>query len=224
MGLLDWLWSRRYERLPTRVFLTEQAKWTAIGRDVLHCRQDAALVIVTAHFPATYHTAAATLQGRAVDYEELTGHLDHNRLDRLIARSGPAPVVLALAELLDDGERLVAEETGTSVAILAVERHPLYEHDERIEKFARNLSYPCRLADYVSLQDALMRQFVGHQIAQTLRALGMEESDSIDSALVTRRIRAAQQKIRNRAIGDEQTESPEEWLRRNCPDLAARQE
>jgi hypothetical protein len=47
----------------------------------------------------------------------------------------------------------------------------------------------------------------------------MNESEAIESRMVTRRIQAAAQKIETQAVTDLPADSAEEWLERNCPDL-----
>ena len=46
----------------------------------------------------------------------------------------------------------------------------------------------------MSLQDELMRVFAGEWVAGVLQRLGMEEGQSIESGMVTRRIEAARRR------------------------------
>lgn len=47
----------------------------------------------------------------------------------------------------------------------------------------------------------------------------MSEDEAIESNMVSRRIRQAQQKIEGRAFGSLDAESAAEWLEKNCPEL-----
>jgi hypothetical protein len=51
-----------------------------------------------------------------------------------------------------------------------------------------------------------------------LRKLGMKEDEVINSPLVSRRIRAAQDRILARVTSFEPAESAEEWMQRNVPE------
>ena len=53
-----------------------------------------------------------------------------------------------------------------------------------------------------------------------LRKLGMTEDEAIESQMVTRRIKQAQQKIEGRAFGSLDAESAAQWLAKNCPELS----
>ena len=52
-----------------------------------------------------------------------------------------------------------------------------------------------------------------------LREFGMSKDEAIESDVVSRRIRQAQQKIEGRAFGTVNAGSAAEWLEKNCPDL-----
>src|SRR5207302_5717473 len=51
---------------------------------------------------------------------------------------------------------------------------------------------------YISLQDDLMRIFGGERVAAWLTTLGMEEGQSIESRMVSKRIEGAQKKVEER--------------------------
>lgn len=64
-----------------------------------------------------------------------------------------------------------------------------------------------------------MKVFAGDWVKNVLNQLGMKEDEAIESQMVSRRIRKAQQKIEGRAKGTVDAESAAEWLDRNCPEL-----
>jgi len=47
----------------------------------------------------------------------------------------------------------------------------------------------------------------------------MTEDEAIESQMVSRRIKQAQQKIEGRAFGSSEAESAAAWLEKNCPEL-----
>jgi hypothetical protein len=49
--------------------------------------------------------------------------------------------------------------------------------------------------------------------------MGMKEDEAIESQMVSRRIRQAQQKIEGRTFGSLDAESAAGWLEKNCPEL-----
>jgi preprotein translocase subunit SecA len=53
----------------------------------------------------------------------------------------------------------------------------------------------------------------------TLAKMGLNEDEAIESPMVSRRIRATQQRIEDRALGTVYAASAAEWLDKNCPEL-----
>jgi preprotein translocase subunit SecA len=64
-----------------------------------------------------------------------------------------------------------------------------------------------------------MKIFAGEWVQNVLRKLGMSEDEAIESQMISRRIRQAQQKIEGRAFGSFEAESAAQWLEKNCPEL-----
>lgn len=95
--------------------------------------------------------------------------------------------------------------------------HPLPSHDDALRQFAQSFSCPCRFVQHVSLDDPLLRLFAGEWVEQVLRQLGTQEDDAIESRMVARRTRTAQEKIAARTRGDMPAEFAAEWLKENCP-------
>ncbi len=75
------------------------------------------------------------------------------------------------------------------------------------------------LVQHASLDDPLLRLFAGEWVETVLRQLGMNEDEPIESQMVTRRIRVAQQRIEDRATADYSAQSAQEWLEKNCPSI-----
>jgi len=94
--------------------------------------------------------------------------------------------------------------------------------DDRLEEFADELPCGCRFSHHVSLEDAVIRVFAGDWISNVLKQLGMKEDEAIESQMVSRRIRQAQQKLEGRAFGNLDAESATEWLEKNCPELVTK--
>ena len=77
----------------------------------------------------------------------------------------------------------------------------------------------CRFSHHVSLEDAVMKIFAGDWVKNVLKQMGMKEDEAIESQMVSRRIRQAQQKIEGNAFGSCEAESAAAWLEKNCPEL-----
>ena len=202
MGIFDWLKKPKtnVDLLDDVIWLTKQAKFTGISASIGRCLAEPArpfAVLLVAHFRDCLEQLQAIVQQGGFE------NVIAATADNLTGRSAP---------------RLGSEDSQT-INIIIAERHPLQSHDAAVTEFAQSLPCRCRLVHHVSLEDPMMRMFAGEWVRNLLQRLGMNESEAIESRMVTRRIQAAAQKIESQAVSDLPADSAEEWLERNCPDL-----
>lgn len=203
MGLFNWLGGAKakVQIAEDRIWLTKQAKVAAIQREVSQALADPNgpdAVFVVAHFQDCL-----------------------DELRSLVAAAGfdEGRVLVTLSEALEGRTAGTASDESRRILIVVGQRHPLPSRDDALVEFARSLSCQCRLVQHVSLEDPLLKVFAGEWVERVLRQLGMKEDESIESRMVARRIRAAQESIEGRATGDAPAQSAQEWLARNCPNM-----
>jgi len=79
--------------------------------------------------------------------------------------------------------------------IVGTERHESRRIDNQLRGRSGRQGDPGSARFYLSLQDDLMRIFGGHRMQKLMLRLGMEEDVPIESKLISRRIKAAQQAV-----------------------------
>ncbi|MBI1313893.1 preprotein translocase subunit SecA [bacterium] len=89
--------------------------------------------------------------------------------------------------------RKVAELGGLHV--VGTERHDSRRIDLQLRGRSGRQGDPGSSRFFVSLEDGLMRRFMGDWVKNLLTRLGMEEGEAIESGMVSRRIEAAQKKV-----------------------------
>ncbi|NDH04605.1 preprotein translocase subunit SecA, partial [bacterium] len=82
--------------------------------------------------------------------------------------------------------------------IIGTERHDSRRIDNQLRGRAGRQGDPGSSRFYLSLQDDLMRIFMGEWVANVLTKLGMEEGQAIESPMVSRQIQKAQKKVEER--------------------------
>ena len=203
MGLFDFLFggskSSNVTVIPDVIWLNTSAKFKGIRKDVVAQKGlGVAGVLLVAHFDDVLE-----------------------QLFKIAAEHGNnIPIKVSLAK--DLSTDLVAEwqtDGSSTIAVIAGERHPLPKHDDEVLQFTESLPNPSRLIRHVSLEDPLMKAFAGEWVENMLRKLGMDENEAIESNMVSRRIKAAQQKIASEAFGDSDANSAAEWLAANVPSM-----
>jgi hypothetical protein len=201
MGIFDLFKSNRsnVELAGDRIWLTKAAKFAGLARQARNSLTGADApdaILLAAHFPDCLDELRARAESAALE----TGRVMVTSADAL---SGSAGVGDALGE-------------SQTIGILVAERHPLRSRDEAIADFARSFPCRCRLVFHVSLEDALLQGFAGDWVRNLLERLGMTEDEAIESEMVARRLKQAQEKLENNVVDDLSADSAEEWMEQNC--------
>lgn len=204
MGLFDFLFGGGKKRsnvdvVPDHIWMTTTAKFAGLAKEARdRSRSETVAILLVAHFPDVLE-----------------------RLDEIVNQQVwdvPCKAVSASNLNTNLAASLRVDESA-NIDIIVGERHPLPSVDDRLEEFADELPCRCRFSHHISLDDAVLKVFAGDWIKNVLKQLGMTEDEAIESQMVSRRIRQAQQKIEGRAFGSLNVQSAAEWLEKNCPDL-----
>lgn len=198
MGLFSSLFGgerSRVRHLGDRVWISHAAKMAAIRRDVEdRARDGAAAILLVGHFEETCSELAAIIDPLANDF--------------------PLTVV-RVADLESRlGEQLRLDES-VQIDFIVAERHFLDSEDDRLIQFAEQLPCTSRIGQHVSLDDPLLEIFVGDTVRSMLEAIGLKDNESIDSPIVTRRIKATQKKLAARATSNTPAPSAAAWISAN---------
>lgn len=218
MGLFSWLFgARKPERVTVtdRVWLTTVNRSTAIVKELTAHISAKQSVLCLAHFPSTLAALAPELIEAALPHEAIPDSLSPHEALQLAAKSPPR-VLFGLVRNLKPDEFPADDLPNSPLPVVLAERHFLRDHDECVTKFAEGLGLHAAITVHMALDDELMRIFAGEWVADTLRSLGVQPDEAIESGMVARRIRKAQDQIRGMlAEEDEPADSPAEWMQKN---------
>ncbi|MBL8823865.1 MAG: preprotein translocase subunit SecA [Planctomycetia bacterium] len=151
-------------------------------------------------------TIATNMAGRGTDII-LGGNAEYmawNELRHEYQTRLDVPVDVWKAKVDEVEAREKTKEEGRKVAelgglhVIGTERHESRRIDNQLRGRSGRQGDPGSSRFYVSLQDELMRIFMGEWVANVLTRLGMKEGESIESKMVSRRIEAAQKKVEER--------------------------
>lgn len=206
MGLFDFLFGSKKRTnvtiAPERIWLTHDAKFSGLATEAEErSNSETVAILLVAHFPDVL--------------EQLEFIVNHHTFNVPCKAVSANDLNRELAQSLHLDESAVID-------VIVGERHPLPSVDDRLAGFADELPCRCRFAHHVSLQDPVIRVFAGDWVTNVLNKMGMKEDEALESQMVSRRIRAAQQKIEGQASGSLDADSAAAWLERNCPELVAK--
>jgi preprotein translocase subunit SecA len=198
MGLFDFLFASKQQSsvqvLDDRIWMTQNAKLSGIKQQIRQSSDSAAILLV-AHFEETLQQ----LRSMIADYHTATS------------------VQLILAEDLESDTARLNPEENSVIDLIIAERHPLKSADDALLLIAESLPCRCRVAYHLSLEDPLFKHFLSGSLETILEQLGMKENEPIESPLITRSVKGAQQKIEKQAFGNSRAKSAAEWLELNIP-------
>lgn len=215
MGLLSWLFGNP-ARVTTRdvIWLNDSARGEGVARAVNRFLLAGKSVLLVAQFPATLGAFGEHILARKWPNHAVPDVLTPNEALRLAAESAPR-LLFALARNLRAAATPPPDDAAPSpLPVLVLERHPLRSHDDRVVEFAEGLGGSAAVEFHVSFDDPLMKRFAGDWMQNVLRNLGMKEEEPIESPMVARRLKAAQNKISKRGMNEHDADSAEEWFKR----------
>jgi preprotein translocase subunit SecA len=222
VGLFDWLFGKAApERVAVadRIWLNAEGRAGAVVRELSARLKAGCPVLLLAHFAGTLESLAPALVAEGLPREPIPDGLTPEAALRL-ASAGPPRVLFGLVGNLKLPESPAPDDAPDSpLPVVLAERHFLRDRDDRVARFADGLGGRAAVTVHLSLEDELMRRFAGEWMADVLKRLGMKEGEAIDSPMVARRVRQAQDKLRGAVRAEEKpADSPAEWLRLNRRD------
>jgi hypothetical protein len=214
MGLFSWLFGKP-PRVASRdvIWLTDAARRRGAADAIAAHLGTGRPVLVLAQFPATLAAFGEQVVGRGWPHLAVPSELTPAAALKLAAEPR---VLFGLVRNLRPDEFPPPDTAPPSpLPVVALERHLLRAHDDRVTQFAEGLGSRAAVDYHVSMDDPLMALFAGEWVTSALRNLGMSESESIDSPMVGRRIEQAQAKIAKSVALEQDADSAAEWLKRN---------
>ncbi|SFN17563.1 preprotein translocase subunit SecA [Dokdonella immobilis] len=177
--------------IETSEYLSGLLNKAAVPHEVLNAKQHEreAIIVAQAGRPGAV-TIATNMAGRGTDIV-LGGNLE--------AELGTLPEDAPKS----DRERIEAEwkarhakviEAG-GLRIIGTERHESRRIDNQLRGRSGRQGDPGSSRFYLSLEDNLLRIFMGERVAGLMRMFGMKEDDAIQDRMVTKQIMNAQRKV-----------------------------
>ncbi|HMP17523.1 MAG TPA: hypothetical protein PKD72_10900 [Gemmatales bacterium] len=215
MGFWDWLAGKKSNvTTMDRIWLNKPAKWRGIACELHEHIANNQPTLVLAHFPATLTELEQELNQQSVPYQLFQQKLNIHELVRQAIPTLAVPAVrLGLVRNLDpdpfpDQQPL---QPG-SIQLLVVERHFVNKFDENVEKYAQGIPRRCQVVYHLSLQDPLLNAVTGEWVHSILQHLGMDEFTPLESDMLSKNIRQAQEKFKLAAEDVDHSHSAEDWL------------
>ena len=183
------------------IFLTQQAKFEAIGRDIQERYQKKQPVLIGTVAIETSELLSMVLKVNNIPHEVLNAK-QHQREAEIIEHAGrPGQVTIAtnMAGRGTDIKLSQESKDAGGLYILGTERHESRRIDNQLRGRSGRQGDPGESRFYISLEDNLIRIFAGDTLKNRMQRLGgMKEDEVIESKWVSKVIENSQEKVEKR--------------------------
>jgi len=208
--------NRQFTYFDDAYALTRETLWNSLESTLKSERYEDQPVWLVVHFFDTFNWLQDRLDGSDIPYEIETSEIDAKRFsyDSSVTQKG-VRLVLAKTLLAADATSSSDENLERSLAMIVLERHPLIEHDLRIESIARSFPVRVEYGHYLALDDSVVRMVVNEATVKILQQLGMNDHELISSAMLTRRLKKVLRRMQSSFKSDLDADSAAEWIALN---------
>ena len=208
--------NRQFTYFDDAYALTRETLWNSLESTLKSERYEDQPVWLVVHFFDTFNWLQDRLDGSDIPYEIETSEIDAKRFsyDSSVTQKG-VRLVLAKTLLAADATSSSDENLERSLAMIVLERHPLIEHDLRIESIARSFPVRVEYGHYLALDDSVVRMVVNEATIKILQQLGMSDHELITSAMLTRRLKKVLRRMQSSFESDLAADSAADWIALN---------
>jgi hypothetical protein len=214
MGMLSWLFGRNSNASAiNRIWLTDDIRIQALVRDI-HSRLPAQPVLVVVHCANDFNRLKEALAQADVPFSCLSKRTSARDFARGLNRPSDLKVFFCMGQDLDPG-MMGTEDLSISQTLFVpiLGRHFLTEQDDQVLAFCKQFRGVCEIVHFLSFDDPLLQEFSGEWVRNMLRAMGMSETEAIETKMVDLRLRKAQKKFsKNLSSRYIRAESAADWL------------
>ena len=178
------------------IFLTEEGKFKAIITDIRERFEKKQPVLIGTVAIETSERLSARLTAENIPHEVLNAK-QHAREAEIIEHAGKSGKITIATNMAGRGTDIkISPESleAGGLYILGTERHESRRIDNQLRGRAGRQGDAGESRFYISLQDNLIRVF-GDNMHDRMKSYGMDESESIESSLVSKVIEMSQEKV-----------------------------
>lgn len=189
-----------------KIFQNEVGKFKAIAAEVIERHKKGQPVLIGTTSIEMNERLSTSLRGAGIPHEVLNAK-NHEREGEIIAAAGHKGAVTVATNMagrgvdIKLGGPLASETERESVRalgglfVIGTERHDARRIDNQLRGRAGRQGDPGETQFFVSLEDKLMRIFASEMVKNMMGRLGIKEDEPIQSAMVSRALESAQEKI-----------------------------
>ncbi|QPA30681.1 preprotein translocase subunit SecA [Thermaerobacillus caldiproteolyticus] len=185
------------EDRPDLIFKTMEGKFRAVVEDIAERHAKGQPVLVGTVAIETSELISRMLTKRGIPHNVLNAK-NHAKEAEIIAQAGQKGAVTIATNMAGRGTDIKlgegVRELG-GLAVIGTERHESRRIDNQLRGRSGRQGDPGVSQFYLSLEDELMRRFGSENLMAMMDRLGMDDSQPIQSKMVTRAVESAQKRV-----------------------------
>jgi preprotein translocase subunit SecA len=207
------------EDRPDLIFKTMEGKFRAVVEDIAERHAKGQPVLVGTVAIETSEYLSKLLTKRGIKHNVLNAK-NHEREAEIIAQAGQKGAVTIATNMAGRGTDIKlgegVKELG-GLAVIGTERHESRRIDNQLRGRSGRQGDPGVSQFYLSLEDELMRRFGSDNMRAMMDRLGMDDSQPIQSKMVTKAVESAQKRVEgNNFDARKQLLQYDDVLRQQC--------
>lgn len=185
------------EDKPDAIYKTMEGKFRAVIQDIKERHQKGQPVLVGTVAVETSELISKLLKKEGIKHNVLNAK-NHFREAEIIAEAGQKGAVTIATNMAGRGTDIKlgegVKELG-GLAVIGTERHESRRIDNQLRGRSGRQGDPGLSRFYLSLEDELMRRFGSDNMRNMMDKLGMDDSQPIESKMVSRAVESAQKRV-----------------------------
>jgi preprotein translocase subunit SecA len=182
---------------PDLIYATMEGKFKAVVEDIVERHKKGQPVLVGTVSIETSELLSKMLTKRGIRHNVLNAK-NHEREAEIIAQAGQKGAVTIATNMAGRGTDIKlgegVKELG-GLAVIGTERHESRRIDNQLRGRSGRQGDPGVTQFYLSMEDELMRRFGSDNMKAMMQRLGMDDSQPIQSKMVTRAVESAQKRV-----------------------------
>lgn len=182
---------------PDLIYASMDGKFRAVGEDIAERHKNGQPVLVGTVAIETSEIISKYLSKRGIPHNILNAK-NHEREAEIIATAGEKGSVTIATNMAGRGTDIKlgegVKELG-GLAVIGTERHESRRIDNQLRGRSGRQGDPGVTQFYLSMEDELMRRFGSDNMKNMMAKLGMDDSQPIQSKMVSRAVESAQKRV-----------------------------
>ena len=190
----------RREKLPDRVYKSEDAKFKAVVEDIAERHEKGQPILVGTVDIAKSEELSKRLKKRDIPHKVLNAK-NHEKEAEIIKDAGQKNSVTIATNMAGRGTDIILGEEVKELGglhVIGTERHESRRIDNQLRGRSGRQGDPGSSQFYVSLEDDLLRLFGSDNISSIMDKIGMDEGEPIQHNMITKSLEKAQKKVESR--------------------------